>query len=194
MRRWRGVGACLVLGWTCLGAIGCVGMHEVKQARDQAIALRDQLNAESARWEEAALSMAPDDPDKPAAEARAALARAQAASVEAGAAGVDLALAEANNPSGMVGSVLEFVLPFAPAPVRAPLVLGLAAAGAIVRSVQLRRGLVSVVRGINAAIREDDAFASRFKAHADTFRATQTDAAKRIIDGVVGRGVTARGA
>jgi hypothetical protein len=88
--------------------------------------------------------------------------------------------------------LLDSVLPWVPAPARMPLVLGAGLLASAIRVWQLRRGLVSVVKGLDTAMREDASFASSFKAHANTFRATQTDLARKFVDRVAGQGVTTR--
>ena len=195
MRGWTMRMACaiVVIGSWAL-APGCAGMGDLREARDRAAALADGLDSEAGRWDEVASGLEPGSTERADAEALAGVARAQAEVLEAGLRRVDLALGGENNPLGVVGRVLETVLPWAPEPVRLPLVLGAALAGSAVRSAGLKKGIVSMVKGIDTAIREDDRFASLFREHANTFRATQTGVAKRIVDQVAGRAVSARGA
>jgi hypothetical protein len=80
------------------------------------------------------------------------------------------------------------VAAFLPEPWRAPLVLGAGLAAALWRARQLKTSLQSVVAGIEVAKREDEAFKARFAANANTFRATQTSLARKVVDQVAAGG------
>lgn len=190
MHRWRLLLGVAVPVIAMLG--GCVGMEEVMAARDQAVKMGERLDAEAERWESVAASLDEGDPGRAEAEAIAGEARAHADLIEAGVRQVDMSLDGANNQGAMPGGVLDSVLPWVPAPARIPLVLGAGLLASVARLWQLRRGLASVVKGLDVAMRDDPNFAERFKAHANTFRATQTDLARRIVDRVAGQGVTTR--
>jgi hypothetical protein len=182
----------IVVTGTWASTPGCVGMEDVRAARDKAAALAEHLDSEADRWEAVAAGLEPGSGRRADAEAIAGVARGQAAALEAGVRRVDLALGGENNPLGVAGLVLEAVLPWAPEPVRLPLVLGAALVGSLVRSASLKKGIVSMVKGLDTAMRDDDRFASAFGEHANTFRSTQTALAKRVVDRVAGRAVSAR--
>jgi hypothetical protein len=169
--------ACLFVG---AAMTGCVDTREVESFRLEVVQLRDELRQESEAWEKRLATLEPQDPLEP--QVRAALARSRALEAAANAAveQVDLVLKDAA--SGPAGQTVQDLSPFIPEPARLPIALGVALAAAIGRSVQLKRGMVSIARGFQKAIEEDPAFQERFRQHANTFRAIQTRAAQRIVD------------
>jgi hypothetical protein len=169
--------ACLSMA-ACLA--GCVDAREVQAFRQEVAQLHQELRQESEAWEQRLAKLDPQDPLEP--QVRAALARSRAAEAAAHAAleQVDQVLNEAA--SGPAGQTVSDLSPFIPEPARLPIALGVALAAAIGRSVQLKRGMVSIARGFQKAIEEDPAFQERFRQHANTFRAIQTRTAQRIVD------------
>lgn len=182
---WRMIG--LVLAVSVVLAAGCVEMGEVRAFRDRAAALSEQWGAESRAWAQRLEGMTPDDPLRPDVEAALARARAKEAAAQAAVQQVDLLIQRAANPDDALGQAVEIAAPWIPAPARAPLALGAALVAALVRAAQLKRGMISIARGINKAMEEDDQFRAGFQRHANTFRAIQTPLAKRVVDEASGR-------
>lgn len=183
-RPLRALAAC-VLGAACLS--GCVDTRAVEQVRADAMALRERLDERARHWDEALAGVPEGDPIKPHIEAEAAQAQAALGALDAGIARIDQVLAEAAKPTDPLTETVGAASPLVPPPVRGPLMLGAAALVVGLRAWRLKAGLTSVARGIQVAMREDEEFRTCFRKHADTFRATQTPTAKRVIDGVTGR-------
>lgn len=157
----------------------CVASEDVERVRAEAAVLQRTLEADAAEWERRAESLPEGDPLREAAFSRQSASEAGAAAIRAALSSLEHAIAESNNPSGPVS---QTVAAWVPEPARLPALLALGALGAAVRGWRLKAGLVSVARGIDTAMREDEEFRACFKRHADTFRATQTPTAKRVVD------------
>jgi hypothetical protein len=173
----------LALGF---GAAGCADLDQARALRSRASELQQQFHDESQAWED---RLAHTDPrDAGAADTRAALARARAREAAAAAAveQVDQVIREAASPDSPTGQTVGAVAPFLPEPVRLPLLLGSALVFSLARAAQLKRATASIAGSLQKAIDEDEQFAARFKAHANTFRSIQTPAAKRIVDHTTG--------
>lgn len=162
---------------------GCVDMAEVEKFRQSAAGLHEDLAAESAQWQKRLATLPADDPMRPDAEAGLARARAKEAAADAAVRQVDLVVQRATHPDDPLGQTVEMFSPYLPAPARLPLALGAALIVSIMRSAQLKRGLVSVARGLDKAMEEDEQLRIRFREHANTFRSIQTPLAQRVIDG-----------
>lgn len=165
-----------------LGLPGCAGLEDVHAFRADADALRVSLEADARRWGEIRDALPSDHPDRTEAEAQGIQARAAAEAVGAGLARIDQIAREASKPTDPLTETISAAGPLLPPPLRAPLLLGAAALVVGARAWRLKAGLASVARGLAAALREDEEFRACFRRHADTFRATQTPTAKRIID------------
>lgn len=180
--------------WTCLACIiifsvlspGCADMQEVAAFRADVARMHETLDAETRHWEEQAAQTPADDPALPRLRAEAELARAREQLLSAGLARIDELLAEAANPTDPISETAQAAGPLLPPPLRAPVLLGAAALVTALRAWRLKSGLASVARGLAAAMREDEEFRACFARHADTFRATQTPTAKRVVDEVTG--------
>ncbi len=157
----------------------CVASEDVERVRSEAASLQRSLEADAAEWARRAESLPKGDPLRESATARQAASEAGAAAVRAALSSLEHAIAESNNPSDPVG---QAVAAWLPEPARLPALLALGALGAAARAWRLKAGLASVARGIDAAMREDEEFRACFRRHADTFRATQTPTAKRVVD------------
>lgn len=178
---WVGVG--LVLG----ALVACVDMAQVKATRDQAAQVRESLATEVQGLQQRLDTLGPDDPARADIERQLQSSRTALESLTSAVGEVDKALANsAGAPS--VGQAAGSVAAFLPEPWRAPLILGAGLAAAIWRARQLKASLRSVVAGIEVAKREDDAFRARFAANANTFRATQTTLARKVVDEVAAGG------
>ena len=86
-----------LLGMVLVGttAAGCADLQVAEAFRADAAALRDDLDARTALWQEMLDAMAPDDPARTAVQAERDQAQAAAAVVGAGVARIDDVLAEA---------------------------------------------------------------------------------------------------
>jgi hypothetical protein len=159
-------------------------LDSARAFRADAAELHRALEADAARWENEASGLPPDDPALPALLAQAADARAREQTLAAGLARIDEIIAEAENPTDPVSQTVDAATPLLPVSLRGPLVLGAAALVAVLRAWRLKSGLASVARGLTTAMREDEEFRACFARHANTFRATQTPTAKRVVDEV----------
>lgn len=182
--RWAAwVGAGLLAG----AMAACVDTAQVKATRDQAAQLRDALGAEVRSLEDQLGALPPDDPQHATVERQLASSRTALESLGSAVGEVDKAL-ENSSAAPSVGEAAGSVAAFLPEPWRAPLVLGAGLAAALWRARQLKTSLQSVVAGIEVAKREDEAFKARFAANANTFRATQTSLARKVVDQVAAGG------
>ncbi|MCL4741510.1 MAG: hypothetical protein KJZ54_04830 [Phycisphaerales bacterium] len=182
--RWlQGVARPLAVATALAGAslalCACVVPEDVERVRAEAATLQRTLETDAAEWSRRSESLPEGDPFRESATARQAASEAGAAAVRAALSSLEHAIAESNNPSGPVS---QAVAAWVPGPARLPALLALGALGAAARAWRLKAGLASVARGIDAAMREDEEFRACFKRHADTFRATQTPTAKRVVD------------
>ncbi|TVS08847.1 MAG: hypothetical protein EA423_00745 [Phycisphaerales bacterium] len=186
MRWTRTLGVVLGLcGLLALG--GCVSPEAFGRAYDGAVEVRERRAAEVLAIE--GVLSRPDllPADRAELEARLAEARALHGAADAAVRRADQLIAETKDPQGPISQAVELVAPWVPEPARAPLVLGAAAAGVALRSLQWRRGLVSVIEGLDRAMKEDGAFAEQFRSHAALFRSSQTALARRVVDDTVRR-------
>lgn len=192
--RW--MGRAWQTGLMALAAVlvmsGCTDMQALGEFRADAQALRQSLNARADQWDETLGKMPADDPARTRAEAEAAQTRAAVATVDAGIARIDEVLEEAAKPTDPLTETVGAASRLLPMPLRGPLVLGAAAAVVGLRAWRLKTGLASVARGLSVALREDEEFRTCFGKHANTFRATQTPTAKRVIDEVTHTGPMVR--
>ena len=161
-------------------AAGCVDMNQVRQLRDSAAAMSDDLKGQSRALEQRLAGMSPDDPARADVEAALARSRAKQAAAEAAVKQVDLVGSRAAHPDTPLGQMVDAASPWLPEPVRAPLVLGAALAASLARAAQLKKGMASIADGLNKAMEEDPEFKTQFKRHANTFRAIQTPVAKKV--------------
>lgn len=161
---------------------GCVSPDQLQAVRDEAASLRDALAQDEARWAGLTDTLDPADPLHADASAQQALAAARRQLLDAALAQLDLVLQRANNPDEPISQSSQLLAPLLPASWQLPVILGGALAGTILRASQLKQALASVARGIEAARRADPQFDQQFLAHANTFRATQTPTARRVID------------
>lgn len=165
---------------------GCADLDAARTFRADAAGLREALDAQAARWQETLDALPPDDPARAAIESERAQSAAAVAALDAGLARVDQIIAEASQPTDPLTQTVGAASPLLPMSVRGPLLLGAAAVVAGLRAWRLKTGLASVARGFSAALREDEEFRACFSRHANTFRATQTPTAKRVIDEATG--------
>ena len=177
----------IVLAALSASAGGCVDMGEVRQFRDRTERLREEFTADTGVWEQRVAGMAADDPRRAEAEAALARARARQALADAALKQVDVVISGAAHPDDALGQTARAVSPWLPEPVRLPLLLGAGLVGSLVRSAQLKRGMISIAHGLDKAMEEDPEFRAGFKRHANTFRAIQTPAARRAVDQAANR-------
>ncbi len=180
------------LAWLGAGLLAgalaaCVDTAQVKATRDQASQLRESLGAQVQSLQERLDVLPPDDPRRSAIKEQLDSSRTALESLSTAVGEVDKAL-ENSGAAPSVGEAAGSVAALLPEPWRAPLVLGAGLAAALWRARQLKASLRSVVAGIEVAKREDDAFKARFAANANTFRATQTGLARKVVDQVVAGG------
>lgn len=165
----------------------CINMEEVMLAKRQAMSLREELAAEAGRLEELLGTLPADDPARGAVQAQLERTRALARGVEVTLEKVEEVLAEVEEPSDPISALVGAVAPWVPEPARTPLVLGGALAATLVRARRLRQGISSFVQGLDQAMQEDEAFAQKFKEHAERIRASHTALAAKVVDEVVSR-------
>jgi hypothetical protein len=182
VRSFRAVLA--VLGLLVVGSslAGCVDTAQLQAFRTDLVQLKGDLHQEAENLQE---QLAQLDPTHPLhADVRAALSRARAKEAAATAAveQADLVLTRATDPQSPVAQTVNQLAPWLPAAAQLPLALGIALAASLGRAVQLKRGMISIAQGFQKALEEDEAFAARFREHANTFRTIQTRTARRVVD------------
>ena len=180
----RALWGALAAGACALG--GCVDMGAVEAMRETAATARDELAAEVDALESLRETFPDGAPEGAETAALIAGAEAKIAAIEGALARIDLALAEAKNPTDGLTRAAEGVSPLLPEPVRLPLVLGAALAATLLRAGQLKRGAASMARSINKALESDGELRQAFARHADTLRSIQTPTARKIVDQVSG--------
>lgn len=170
---------------------GCVDLDDARALRDRAAAVERDLRADADQLQTLLDSLPEQDPLRPEAEARLRETVAVLATVSASVERASALIAEAEDPTGPdagpISEAVGWIAPWLPEPARAPVLLGAALAGALLRARQLREASASIVRGIDRAMKDDAAFAESFRKHAPTFRSTQTPLAQRIVDRTAGR-------
>lgn len=167
---------------------GCAGIAETieqtSQWRDNA---QEAKNSAQTQLDELA-QQREQFPDESAQaeliDAAIARARAKISMLEAAIVHADLVLEEAQHPSDALTQITGKVVPFVPAPVQAPLLLGAALLTTLVRSQQLKAGAHSIIKSIQHAAGNDESFRIAFESNADTIRTIQTPLARRLVDRV----------
>jgi hypothetical protein len=166
---------------------GCQSLAGAERFRSEALALRHTLEKETALWESRVASLPADHPLGPEAAASLARARQRLRAMDAAIGDLDQVIEEAANPSDTLTRTVGALAPLAPEPFHLPLILGAALIVTFARAAQLKRGMVSIARGIHKAMEEDPQFESTFRKHANTFRTIQTATARRVVDETTGR-------
>lgn len=166
---------------------GCIGIDDVRLVRDQADALRLAIEKQVVDVASAAADLPEGDARLEDLQARKAHLEALHRSVSEAVAQADRVLQEVGSPQSPISAIVGAVVPWVPEPARTPLLLGGALLATLVRAGQWRSGLKSVVSGIERAKRQDESFARHFAEHADTFRATQTPLAQKVVDQMTAR-------
>jgi hypothetical protein len=184
LSRW--IAGVVVVAVVVLAVGGCADVEAARAFRADAAVLRESLDARAARWQETLDSLPAGDPGRAAVESERARVAGVVAALDAGLARVDEVITEAEKPSDPLTQTVGAVSPLLPISVRGPLLLGAAGVVAGLRAWRLKAGLASVAKGLSVALREDEEFRACFKRHANTFRATQTSTAARVIDEVTG--------
>lgn len=164
------------------GLGGCNGIGDLLAVRDRADQLRTETTASADRLRAQIDGLQPDDPARVELTHQLTEAQAIKVALDAAIARADQVAAEVDQPTGPIGQLIGMVVPWIPAPVRAPLILGGALLGVGIRARQLRTGMVSIIKGLDRAMKDDEQFANKFMEHAGTFRASQTPLAQRIVD------------
>lgn len=165
-----------------LAAPGCIDRAHLLGLRTDAQSVRDEIALQGARLEETANDPAlPEDIRRAHADAADALTD-RLGDLDTAIAALDQLLATEQNPEDLWNAVAGPLIPALPEPLRSPVLLLGALGVSLARAAQLKRAAGSIARGIAKAAEKDDEFRSVFNRHADTFRAVQTPAAKRIID------------
>ncbi len=174
--------AVLVLSMLFLSA--CTSLEQLDAAREKIRDLQTQVQADIARIEQARADLPPGTPQ--ARDADAALADLQAAdqALSAMLQRLDAVVAESEHPSDPISQMVGMIAPWLPEPARTPALLGSALLVSLWRGYRLREGFRSVVEGFDRAMKDDPAFSKAFRRNAQTFRAIQTPAARRLVDQV----------
>lgn len=191
-RRWRRLAIRCLVPLTLLTVIAivvpaCTDLAQVQAAREEASTVRSHLETQAGDFERQLAELPPDDPSRPAIEARLASSRTAIDTLSQGMNEIDRAMAAATaepSPSDAAGAVAAFL----PEPWRTSVVLGGAAVALLWRARQLKVGLRSVAKGIELAKKDDEAFRKSFNEHATTFRSVQTGTAQKVVDEVTSPG------
>ncbi len=165
-----------------LALTGCIDQAQLVALRDQAQSVRTELQAEVTRLDQDAAEPSLSDQIRLASADAATQLRARLTDLDAGIAGLNQIITSERNPELLWGTVTDSMVPLLPEPLRSPMLLLGALGLAIARAAQLKRAAGSIAKGIAKASEKDDEFRSVFTRNADTFRAVQTPAAKRIVD------------
>jgi hypothetical protein len=165
---------------------GCTGLGETLEQttlwRNNADELRAETESSLAELVVHRDNLPPDTPQSRVADASIARARAKIAALDAAITHADLAIEEAHNPSDGLTQTTQYLLPFLPAPVQAPALLGAALLATLVRSKQLKDGAQSIIQSIQHTLDRDDSFKAAFISNADSIRTIQTPLARRMVD------------
>jgi len=167
---------------------GCVDLEELHALRDEAVGVRDGLDADIRQWQAVMDKLPEDDPQRPQIAAHLDASRTALETVKASVDQIDRSMAQSPEGSDLLGSVASVV----PLPWRAPLILGGGMLAAALRARQLKAGLASVAKGLDIAMRDDEDFRKKFREHAGTFRTVQTAIAKRVVDETTRDGLMVR--
>ena len=176
----------LFVAMVAVGVLGgCVDLAQVHKMRDDAVKLREALQADEKQWEGRVASLPEYDPLRADAQAALAGAKAREEAVDAAVQELDLVIKNAQNPDD---PILSVGAPMLPEPLRSPVLLGGALLAAIARAVQLKRGVASVAQSLQKAMDDDEQFRAGMKKHANTLRSIQTKTAQKIVDQATGKG------
>jgi outer membrane murein-binding lipoprotein Lpp len=189
---WGRLVCCIGAVLTMLVLTGCIDQAQLIALRDQAQSVRTELGAEVTRLDQNTAEPGINDEIRLSSADAAAQLRARLADLDAGIAGLDRIITSEQNPELLWGTVTDSVVPLLPEPLRSPMLLLGALGLALARAAQLKRAAGSIAKGIAKASEKDDEFRSVFDRNADTFRALQTPAAKRIVDEKVRTGFMMR--
>ncbi|GAB4384088.1 MAG: hypothetical protein Kow0022_05600 [Phycisphaerales bacterium] len=174
---------CLIVvpvGLLVLG--GCVDHARLAALRDQAALVRDELQTEVARLEQASQSEGAGPEVREAASAAAVELRERLASLDQAITTLDEVASSAQTPDMLINQLTSQAVPLLPEPFRSPALLLGALAAALFRAGQLKRAAGSIAASIAKAAEKDEQFRSAIQRHADTLRSMQTPTAKRIVD------------
>jgi hypothetical protein len=172
----------LLIAGMSIAVAGCQSTADALRFRAGAMEFRDTLQQEAALWESRVAALPADHPLGPEAAASLARARSKLAKIEAAIGEMNMVIEEAANPTDTLTRAVGAIAPLAPEPARLGLLLGAALTVTVARAAQLKRGMASIARGIQKAMEEDEDFRRTFRRHANTFRAIQTAAARRVVD------------
>src|ERR1043165_3021186 len=168
-----------MLGLMGCGLAGCVDLTQVQKMRDDAVKLRDALQASEKQWEGRVANLPESDPLHAEAQAALAAARAKEAAVDTAVHELDEVIRQAKNPDD---PILAVGAPLLPEPLRSPILLGGALLATLARNMQLRRGVASIAQSLQKAMEDDDQFRAGMKKHATTLRSIQTRTAQKIVN------------
>ena len=188
-----------------LSLAGCADAAQIRAEighhRAQAAAAIDSLDARRAALQSHEAALAQADPTDASALALRAQVQDSLADLAQRRAAVEHALQRltdlerdlaalppaATDPGVAVEGAMTHLLPFVPAPAQGVILFGAGVLIAAIRARQFRKGLESVVAGLEVAMRDDPAFRDAFRTHANTFRATQSPLARTVVDEVRAR-------
>lgn len=181
--------AIAIAGTLALLSPGCADTAQLNATRAQAQTWRDSAKSDLASADQQIKDLdiagvAPDDPRRNDAKsltnhARSSLTRAEAALKQ-----IDLIEQQVNNQGDPIPNEIKDLGTLIGGPAGLPVILGGAAILAVLRAGKMKSALISVAKGIETAMEEDESFRAQFQKHANTFRATQTPLAKRVVDQV----------
>ncbi len=172
----------------CAGCADLQGaLAQTSAWRDEASALRQEINARLGELEAQRETISDDAPGAPVIDAALATARAKITALDAAIGQADLVIEEALHPSDSLTRIAQGVSAWVPAPAQGPLVLGAALVATLVRSRQLKQGAASIIQSLEHVMGRDEQFRALFASHADTIRTIQTPAARRLVDKTLGK-------
>ncbi len=175
----------LVLLAAVVGVLGGCGVNEeLVSMRDRAREVEAGLVADRAELVGLVESLPEQDPARARVEM---MARQRAQQAEAfGDAGDRLealiSAAESGDVAGTMETGAGAVLPLLPPGAQVPALLAVGLAASVWRAVRLKSSAVSIAKGLETAMREDEQLREGVKRNAATLRAEQTPTARRIVD------------
>lgn len=182
MRPFPIISAVLSVGISLLG--GCGLQEGLIGMRDQATQIRSQIESDRATLLESARSMPEGDPGRSRLEALAAKRGAQADAAGQTADRLDALIrsSASGDAAGAIEGGVSAVSPLLPPPARLPVLLAGGLFAALWRAAVLKKSAISIVEGLDKAMRDDGQLKESIRRNAATLRAVQTRTAGRIVD------------
>ena len=161
---------------------GCAGLSDLGEMRTQAVQKREEVARNLHDLSAYEQSLPQNDPARTDIAAQQRELEALDAVLSAAIQRIDAVADEARNPTDPISQTMAWLAPWMPGHVRMPVVLGSALLVSLLRGRRLRESFRSVVQGIDQAMKDDGEFSQAFKRNANTFRATQTPLAQRLVE------------